>query len=197
MGNSTTPWRGAWALIVFLQLFWVILLSVPTQLWLLLWSRGVSERSHTRESPDALPPQATCTSCERRRAFLESTGPLLACGQDSTWPHMFYYGWCSGLLGIFLPCLRISANISCLSPITYHVTDLISVTSMWTTGESETFHSGVLKVVLLWGNLNWGTDRNWSFQIIGKYNWKIELGLCKRENWTAWFEPWENWSLRF
>lgn len=40
-------------------------------------------------------------------------------------------------------------TVPVFSPITCRVTDLISVTSMWTTGESETSHSGVLKVVLL------------------------------------------------
>lgn len=59
---------------------------------LLLLSREVSERSHTRENPDALPPQATCTSCENRGAALESTGPLLARGQDGIWSHMSSYG---------------------------------------------------------------------------------------------------------
>lgn len=74
-------------------ILWYLTLSArDTDYHLLLLNREVSERSHTRENPDALPPQTTWTSCEKRRASLESTGPLLARRQDGIWSHMLYYG---------------------------------------------------------------------------------------------------------
>lgn len=190
MGNSATPWRGAWALMVFLQLFCVISLLVPTTTMIAYccWAEGRLKDPTPGKAQMLCPHKPHVALVKGAEHPWNAQAHCLHVGRTAPGPICFTLvgakGW---LLGIF-PFLHLCPH----HPLGYR-----PGFGSWATGESETFYFGVLKVVFLWGNLNWGSDRNWSFQIIEKYNWKIELRMWERINWTALFDHWRNGSLRF